>query len=156
MEHQNKDLSELIRYMHSFFEEKIPFNKVLGIHVETLDLDNSCLKINMRDGLIGNAERGILHGGVISSVLDVIGGLTAAMGIINKMIGDPIDKIIGRVSNIGTIDLRIDYLRPGLGEYFLATGSVMRTGQKIAVIRMQLHNDQGKLIAVGTGTYVVG
>lgn len=32
----------------------------------------------------------------------------------------------------------------------------MRTGNKVAVTRMELNNDSGVLIAVGTGTYLVG
>jgi acyl-coenzyme A thioesterase PaaI-like protein len=32
----------------------------------------------------------------------------------------------------------------------------MRTGRKVAVTRMELHNDEGVLVAVGTGTYIVG
>ncbi len=60
-----------------------------------------------------------------------------------------------RFAKIGTIDMRIDYLRPGIGDHFIATGYVLRTGNKVAVTRMELHNDAGQLIAVGTGAYVV-
>jgi uncharacterized protein (TIGR00369 family) len=60
-----------------------------------------------------------------------------------------------RFAKIGTIDLRVDYLRPGLGKHFIATGYVLRTGSKVAVTRMELHNDSAQLIAVGTGAYVV-
>ena len=34
--------------------------------------------------------------------------------------------------------------------------AIMRTGKKVAVTRMELHNDEDLLIAVGTGTYIVG
>jgi uncharacterized protein (TIGR00369 family) len=57
---------------------------------------------------------------------------------------------------VGTIDLRIDYLRPGRGRTFTATGRVMRAGKRVAVTRMELHNAEAVLIAVGTGTYMVG
>jgi acyl-coenzyme A thioesterase PaaI-like protein len=50
----------------------------------------------------------------------------------------------------------VDYLRPGKGTEFLATGVVMRAGRKVAVTRMEMHSDAGVLIAVGTGTYIVG
>ena len=56
----------------------------------------------------------------------------------------------------GTVDLRVDYLRPGVGERFTASGTVMRSGRRIAVTRMEFHNDEGTLVAVGTGTYIVG
>jgi len=73
-----------------------------------------------------------------------------------KMEGQSFDEISERFNKIGTIDIRVDYLRPGLGEYFIATGSTLRTGNKVSVTRMELHNDKGILISVGTGTYVVG
>ena len=155
MGNQKTAFRELLDLLPGFIEEQIPFNKVLGLQVETLDMDNVGLKIEMKEELIGNPIKGILHGGAICSVLDVTGGTTAAMGVLKKMVGRPFEEIGKRLLNVGTIDLRVDYLRPGRGKYFLATGSVMRTGQKVAVVRMQLHNDEDVLIAVGTGTYTV-
>ena len=100
--------------------------------------------------------RGNLHGGVISTVLDVTGGMVAWTGIMKKMEGRSFEEIAEKFAKIGTIDLRVDYLRPGLGKYFIATGNTLRTGNKLSVTRMELHNDEGILIAVGTGSYVVG
>jgi len=82
--------------------------------------------------------------------------MLASVGVLNRMIGSPKDEMAQRLARIGTIDLRIDYLRPGRGKYFHARSNMMRTGRKVAVTRMELHNDQDLLIAVGTGTYIVG
>ena len=49
----------------------------------------------------------------------------------------------------------VDYLRPGLGKWFVARGTILRTGNKVAVTRMELHNDTDELIAIGTGAYTV-
>ena len=156
MVNKNREAAELMRLLPDFVEAQITFNKILGLQVASLEMDSVCLKIEMKDELIGNPMRGILHGGVISSVLDVTGGMTAAMGVLKELAGRPLEEIGKRLLKVGTIDLRIDFLRPGKGQYFMATGSIMRTGQKVAVVRMQLHNDQDLLIAVGTGTYTVG
>jgi uncharacterized protein (TIGR00369 family) len=59
-------------------------------------------------------------------------------------------------SRLGTIDMRVDYLRPGIGEWFDASGTVIRTGKRVAVTRMEMRDDQDRLIAVGTGTYIIG
>ena len=59
-------------------------------------------------------------------------------------------------SRLGTVDLRVDYLRPGLGNSFCATSLVVRAGKRIAVSRMELRNDSDTLIAIGTGTYSIG
>ncbi|MFH2066300.1 MAG: thioesterase family protein [Pseudomonadota bacterium] len=148
--------AEMLHSLRIFFEENIPFNKVIGLQVASLDLENICVRIDMKETLIGNPVKRILHGGVISSVLDVTGGIVAMAGVIKQMEGRTTDEISRRLLKIGTIDLRIDYLRPGEGEYFLATGTVMRTGNKVSVVRMQFHNDKDCLIAAGTGTYIIG
>ena len=147
---------KLLQLLKEITEEKIPFNKLIGMKIETLDLDKIGIRFEMSPELVGNFTRGNLHGGVISSVLDVTGGMVAWIGIMKKMEGQSFDEISERFNKIGTIDIRVDYLRPGLGEYFVATGSTLRTGNKVSVTRMELHNDKGILIAVGTGTYVVG
>ena len=147
---------KLLQLLKEITEEKIPFNKLIGMKIETLDLDKIGIRFEMSPELVGNFTRGNLHGGVISSVLDVTGGMVAWTGIMKKMEGQSFDEISERFNKIGTIDIRVDYLRPGLGEYFIATGSTLRTGNKVSVSRMELHDDKGILIAVGTGTYVVG
>jgi len=147
---------KLLQLLKEITEEKIPFNKLIGMKIETLDLDKIGIRFEMSPELVGNFTRGNLHGGVISSVLDVTGGMVAWTGIMKKMEGQSFDEISERFNKIGTIDIRVDYLRPGLGAYFIATGSTLRTGNKVSVTRMELHNDKGILIAVGTGTYVVG
>ena len=135
--------------------DRIPFNKLLGLKVELLNLDQPSVKLEMRPDLIGNFIRGSLHGGVISSTLDFMGGLVAFLGVLKTMRGQSVQAMAERFAKIGTIDLRIDYLRPGIGKHFIATGYVLRTGKKVAVTRMELHNDERQLIAVGTGAYVV-
>ena len=144
---------KLLKLIQEITEERIPFNKLIGMKVEKLDLDSIGIRFKMRPELIGNFMRGNLHGGVISSVLDVTGGMVAWTGI---MEGRSFEEIAEKFAKIGTIDLRVDYLRPGFGKHFIATGNTLRTGNKLSVTRMELHNDEGILIAVGTGSYVFG
>ena len=109
----------------------------------------------MRDELMGNYKRQMLHGGVISSAIDVTGGLAAAISIQEKMSDETLEAKIERSYRISTIDMRVDFLRPGLGKRFVVTAYTLRTGNKIAVTRIELHNDQNDLIAVGTGSYII-
>ncbi len=110
----------------------------------------------MREELIGNFIRQILHGGVISSVLDLTGGLIATVEMLKHMENIQFDEVKKRLARVGTIDLRVDYLRMGEGTFFTASGSVLRKGNKVAVTRTELCNDRNLLIAAGTGTYLVG
>jgi uncharacterized protein (TIGR00369 family) len=77
------------------------------------------------------------------------------MGIQEKISDRDLDAKLERFGRLGTIDLRVDYLRPGIGKSFMSTGYTLRTGNKVAVSRIELINDQDDLIAVGTGSYVV-
>jgi len=149
------DHTQIIETVKSIFLDQIPFNKLLGMTIESLDFDSARVRIDMRDELVGNFIRGILHGGVISSVLDVTGGLTAFMSLLKRMGHISAKEKVERLSKFGTIDMRVDFLNPGRGQFFIATATVLRTGNKVAVTRMELHNDEGLLIAVGTGTYMV-
>ena len=153
---QKTDFTELSRFLQSVYEEKIPFNKALGLKIISLKEDNVCIKLEMKEKLVGNYKYGMLHGGVISSVLDATGGAIVSVGLLNKMVGCQLEEIFNRISKICTVDLRIDFLRPGQGNYFLSTGSIMRMGNKVVVIRTTLHNDKEALIAVGTGIYMLG
>jgi uncharacterized protein (TIGR00369 family) len=148
-------LDTILAAIRGIVTERIPFHKVLGLMVEALDSERVALRLPMRDELIGNFMRGVLHGGVISATLDVTGGLVALISVLKDMQEQSPQQIAARFARMGTIDLRIDYLRPGSGAYFIATGYVLRTGRRVAVTRMELHNDAHALIAVGTGAYSI-
>jgi uncharacterized protein (TIGR00369 family) len=137
--------------MRKVMEQHIAFNKHLGLKVESFDLAAPQLRFDMRPELVGNPARQILHGGVISATLDVAGGFAIMLSLAAEMTGIPTS-----FPNMGTIDLRVDYLRPGRGKHFIATARIVRKGKRIAVTHMELHNDAGELIATGGAAYVVG
>lgn len=137
--------------MRKVMEEYIAFNKLLGLKVESFDPEAPRLRFDMRPELVGNPSRQILHGGVISATLDVAGGFVIMLNLAADYEEPPTS-----FPNMGTIDLRVDYLRPGRGKYFIATARVVRKGSRIAVTHMELHNDAGELIATGSAAYVVG
>jgi uncharacterized protein (TIGR00369 family) len=152
---ESEERMALTEKIRDIFDRKIPFNQVLGLRVHSLDMDRPKLRFDMRDALVGNYIRGSLHGGVISAVIDVTGGLAAFMGLQKKLDNHPLEHKLEQFRKLGTIDLRVDYLRPGIGSSFEATGYVLRTGNKVAVTRIELKNESNQLIAVGTGAYVI-
>lgn len=152
----NSDYQKIFDRLADVYENQMPFDRLLGIQVEALSFSQTRVRIDMKDQFIGNHFRKILHGGVISSVLDLTGGLIASVEIIKNFTSEQPEEIMAHLARVGTIDLRVDYLRAGKGIYFITSGSVLRKGNKVAVIRTEMHNDQNLLIAAGTGTYIVG
>jgi uncharacterized protein (TIGR00369 family) len=132
----------------------LPFHRFLGLGPECFDAENKCIRFDMRDEFVGNQHYNILHGGVIATVLDIAGGFVLALnGAWNYKASATGSALLIKG---GTIDLHIDYLRPGKGKQFVASGTILRHGNKVAVVRSELVNEQNELIAVALGTYLVG
>jgi uncharacterized protein (TIGR00369 family) len=136
---------ERLERLREIFEERIAFNKVLGLKLLEAHDGKAKLEFPFRPELIGNYNMGILHGGVISAVLDVVGGAAVQASFKDE---DPF-------YSMGTVDLRTDFLRPGKGQRFIATGQVMRPGRILCSTRMELVNENGELLAIGTAIYRV-
>lgn len=151
------DLEAVLTIVRDAYE-RLPFNKLLGLQVDHLEAQRAGFRFDKRDELVGNFVQGILHGGVISAVLDTTGGMMATVSALVRMLesGSSQEEMAASSSRYGTIDMRVDYLRPGRGEHFLSTATIMRTGKRVAVTRMELTNEDGILIAVGTGAYRIG
>ena len=106
---------ELLSTLENVFCQLIPFNKVLGARLESIQDGQPTVIFEMRPDLVGNYIRGTLHGGVISAVLDATGGLTAFLGVQERFGHDSIESCMDQFCKLGTIDFRVDYLRPGTG-----------------------------------------
>lgn len=145
----------LLAEITTLFEHRISFNEFLGFRIRQLDPGPIRISFDMRPELIGHYLFGRLHGGVISSVLDVAGGLAVMMGIAGFHAEESTEQILQRFSRLATIDLRVDYLRQGIGKEFLAEAEVVRLGRRVAVCSMRLTNDEQSLIATGNASYIV-
>ncbi len=138
------------------YNSKMPFNMLLGVEVTELNLDRAVITIESREDLYGNYIHKILHGGVISSVIDLSGGIIAQAHSLSKMSGMTIGEMIKRFSMMSTLNMRVDYLRPGSGDKFECISKVVRAGNKVAVVQMEMLNSEKKQIAIGTGSYLIG
>lgn len=150
------DKQLIYQQIASLWTENMPFNQLLGFNISHFNSEESEIRFAWQDKLIGNPMQKTLHGGVTAAVLDLAGGVVAAANIIEQLDDLSPDKIEQSLMRLGTIDLRTDFLRPGRGEKFIATARIIRNGNKVAVARMELHNELGVHLAFGTGTYMVG
>jgi len=133
-----KDFSKHIHLM----EQEVPFNRHIGIKV--LEIQEGVLKVLVpfRPEFIGDPRRPALHGGFLSSVVDACGGLAVWTYF-------DIDDLIS------TVDMRIDYLRPGPEGEIVAESRVVRTGNRVSVVNtvVTTAQDPRETLAEGRAVY---
>jgi len=76
-----------------------------------------------------------------------------AIGV--RHLDEPLAQRLQRFGNLGTIDLRVDYLRPAMGERFELHAKVLRLGSRVATTHMEFVGADGKLLATGAAAYIV-
>ena len=147
--------TEFIQAVTDLFENKITFNQVLGMKLTEVKPDHVRARLPMRTDLIGHYAHQRIHGGVISACLDAMGGI-AMMGAMGaRHFDESCEQRMKRFMKLGTIDLRIDYLRPGVDTHFDLSAEVLRLGSRVGSARMEFRGSDGKLLATGTGAYIV-
>jgi uncharacterized protein (TIGR00369 family) len=146
---------EFIAGLKDIFEEKISFNKVLGLKITSLKPERVAGRIDMKSDLIGHYAFNRIHGGVISAGLDAMGGLAVMAAIGARHMDELPLQRLHRFAKLGTIDLRVDYLRPGISEFFELRAEVLRLGSRVASTRMEFYGADGKLMSAGSGAYIV-
>ncbi len=146
---------ELIEKSDRIFIEKTPFNKHVGLKVDSYGEQPLKLKVDFRDELVGNYVRNMLHGGVSMTVLDAVGGMLVFRAVIKRLQNEPQDLVTAVLSKISTINLSVQFIKPGIGASFYATAQIVRLGRKVAFVDMQLFNQDDELIATGHGAYNV-
>ncbi len=119
---------EALKLVGEIFVYHMPFNRALGLELERYEKAFAQLSFNNQPMMVGNWAQSILHGGVIASALDVAAGLVCVGSTLTRHDTINEDELRQRLSRMGTIDLRVDYLRPGRGNRFTATSSLLRAG----------------------------
>ena len=147
--------TEFISGLATIFEERISFNRLLGLRIDSLEAEHVSGHLAMRPELIGHYAHNRLHGGVISATLDAMGGLAVMAAIGARHLDETPMQRLHRFGKLGTIDLRIDYLRPAVGERFMLHAQVLRLGSRVASTRMEFSADDAKLLASGSAAYIV-
>lgn len=146
---------EFIAGLREDFEKSVAFNQTIGLKIAQITPELVHGQLAMRPDLIGHSAYQRIHGGVISAGLDSMGGLAVMAAIAAKHMTDTPVQRLQRFSRLGTIDLRVDYLRPGIGNAFRLTARVVRLGSRVANTQMEFLSEQGQLLSTGTAAYIV-
>ncbi|MEM9288053.1 MAG: PaaI family thioesterase [Pseudomonadota bacterium] len=113
----------------------------LKLKVETLDVAATSLTLTMP--LQAAVERAPgseqFHGGPVASLIDTAGDYAVALGV---------------GGGVPTMNFRVDYLRPCTGSVLKAVATARRIGRTVSVADVDILNEQGKLCAVGRGSYM--
>ena len=141
--------------MKDIFEQRIVFNQILGLKIVTLQPDRVVARIDMKPELVGHFAYHRVHGGVISAGLDATGALAVMAAIGAKHMDEPPAQRLAHFHKLGTIDLRVDYLRPGIGTHFELHAQVLRLGSRVASTRMEFLGPEGQLMSAGAAAYIV-
>jgi uncharacterized protein (TIGR00369 family) len=124
----------------------IPHNDALGITFSSFGEGRAEATLPYDERFVGNPETGVLHGGVITALLDATCG------------GAVFAKIMGaRQARIATLDLRIDYLRPATPrERIRCRAECYKVTKHMAFVRgVAFHEDDSDPIASAAGSFMV-
>jgi uncharacterized protein (TIGR00369 family) len=126
------------------FSSGVPHNRALGIEIVEITPGEAVFRLPYDEKLVGNPDTGVLHGGVITALLDGASG-SAVFAALTAMVP------------IATLDLRIDYLRPAeVGRPVLARATCYKMTRNIAFTRaVAYHEDPADPIAHSVGTFMV-
>lgn len=126
------------------FVDSVPHNRALGIEVLSMEREASVFRLPYREDLVGNPDTGVLHGGVITALLDACSGAA-------------VFAVLPRMMPIATLDLRIDYLRPAEpGRDVIAHATCYKLTNNVAFTRaVAYHDDRDQPIAHSVGTFML-
>jgi uncharacterized protein (TIGR00369 family) len=146
---------EFVTGLKTMFEERIVFNRVLGLKITRLHPEGVAGRIAMKQDLVGHYAYQRLHGGVISAGLDAMAGLAVMAAIGARHMDETPEQRLHRFGKLGTIDLRIDYLRQAISSHFDLSAEVLRLGSRVATVRMECRDAEAKLLSTGSAAYIV-
>lgn len=120
--------------------EHSPFNRLLGIQLESAGDGHAVVLLPVRQDHVGDPRRPALHGGVLSSLIDTAGGAAAW-------------SALAAGESVSTVDLMVDFLEPGrLAGPLRAEAELVRKGNRVCHVRVRVTQD-GLLVAEGRGIY---
>jgi uncharacterized protein (TIGR00369 family) len=119
--------------------DDVPFAKLLGIEVDSLEPGHAVLSMKMRDDLMRNG--GIAHGGAVATLID------SAMAF-------AIVQLLGETEHTVTVDLTIHFLRPLSEGTARASARVVRAGKRVITVSAELLDHNDKLAATAISTYL--
>jgi len=99
------------------------------------------MKMPQRPEMERLADSGQWHGGPLACLIDTAGCYACMMALGH---------------GVPTVNFRIDYLRPAINTELTAIATVRKAGRSVTIADVDVLNKDGRLIAIGRGTYSSG
>jgi acyl-CoA thioesterase len=122
--------------------DEFPLHRALGLSLVSAEAGRAVIELKTSSFTLGGVG-GSVHGGILACIVDV-----AMLAALSGTFG-PHDQ------PAGTADLNITYMRPALGERITATASVLKKGRQLAVVEVEITDDNGRLCAKGRTLYAI-
>lgn len=123
--------------------QSAPFHQFLGVSFDEYEEGRVVVECPFREEFFVNESKGLVHGGVLSSLLDIAGHYAVLSSV---------------GARVPTVDLRTDYINPGRAGPFVVEAEVDRVGRNIAVADAEIRqerDDDTESVALGRGAYGV-
>lgn len=126
------------------FIEAIPHNRALGMELISLMAGEASMRAPWAEKLVGDPATGVMHGGVLTALLDSCSGAA--------VLCHP-----SGITTTATIDLRIDYMRPARpGRSVTCRAVCYRATRSVAFVRgIAWDDDEEDLVAASAGAFTV-
>jgi len=109
--------------------EKLPHIQALGLTTIELNRGSCLFQVRYAPHLVGNLETGVIHGGVITTLMDSAGGAAAF-------------TVVPAGASVATLDLRIDYLKPATpGKSILGFAECYRQTRHVVFVKGYAYHD---------------
>jgi len=139
-----ESLQQLLNRLAPLIVDGSPHAQALGLALDGLGPGRATMRAPYREDLIGDPETKVMHGGVVTALLDHACGVAAFSGL-------------GAKETPATLDLRIDYMRPAEpGKDIIAEAECIRAHGLIAFVRATAHDgDESDPVATASAAFMV-
>ena len=118
----------------------VPYWRTLGLELKEVTPGRAVFECTVHEGLM--QKRGIVHGGVLASIVDSACAVAAISTLYPK-------------ANATTINLRVSYLKPLSQGIFRAEGKCIKTGKTICFCEAQVFNERNELVCTASSELMI-
>lgn len=131
------------QFLERITDGMIPMHNLLGVELHEIKDGFVSFKLPFDEKLIGDILNKRIHGGVISAVMDAVGGAVAILNF--KNVED----------QLSTINMQVNYLLPTKQKDLIFEARNIKNGTRVIFTEMKTYHvgEEEKIIATGSAAY---